>query len=100
MILLSMIDDNETKQFDMVKAILEHIKPYMNLDLYRYEKGEDKKDESIKNVAFEHQSKVGRATGIAQSPKWVRDALKHHFAEIEKRKPKKVVWSDDPSILG
>ena len=54
----------------------------------------------ILNTAFEYQSRIGRATGKAQSPKWVRDALTKHFAELEKRKPKKVVWSQDTSILG
>jgi len=89
---------------DLVKDVLEYLKPYMNLELYKVEKnaekGESASDGMIKNVAFEHQSKVGRATGKAQSPKWVREALARHFAMLKEREPKKVVWSDDPSILG
>ena len=103
LILLSFISDKEVKDVDTVKIILEYMKPYMNLELYKYEKDQEsgaKNDREIVNVAFEYQSKVGRATGRAQSPKWVREALLKHFAQLDARKPKKVVWSQDPSTLG
>lgn len=89
---------------DLVKDVMEYMKPYMNLELYKAEKdsekGDSEPDGMIRNTAFEYQSKVGRATGKAQSPKWVREALAKHFATLEARKPKKVVWSDDPAVLG
>lgn len=100
-ILLSFVNDDEVRKFDVVKSVLEYMKPYMNLELYVREKDIGKDDgKTITNTAFEHQSKVGRATGVAQSPKWVREALAKHFAELKNRQPKKVVWSDDTSILG
>lgn len=96
--------DKEFKDVEIVKNVVEYMKPYMNLELYKYEKDQENgvKEEGgdILNTAFEYQSRIGRATGKAQSPKWVRDALIKHFAELEKRKPKKVVWSQDTSILG
>lgn len=103
LILLSFINDKEAKDFDVVKHVIEYLKPFMNLELYKWEKEQESgKSESdmITNVAFEYQSKVGRATGKAQSPKWMREALSKHFAALDARKPKKVVWSEDPSILG
>jgi len=98
------VSDKEIKDIEIVKSVTEYMKPYMNLDLYKYEKDQENgtREEHgyILNTAFEYQSRIGRATGKAQSPKWVRDALVKHFAELDKRKPKKVVWSQDTSILG
>jgi hypothetical protein len=91
----------------MAKSILEYMKPYMNLELYQYEKESEKTEKTEKtgkyehhNAIFEYQSKVGHATGKAQSPRWFREALAKHFAEIEARKPKKMILSNDPNILG
>jgi hypothetical protein len=102
LMLLSFINEDEAKQFDMVKTVLEYMKPYMNLELYKYEKESQNKtpDGTVVNAVFAYQSKIGHATGKAQSPLWMRKALAQHFAEVEARKPKKVIWSDDPNILG
>ncbi len=101
--LVSIVSTDEEKKFNIVKHVLEYLKPYMNLELYQYEKKQEVAKESeyvINNSAFEYQSKLGRSTGVAQSPKWVRDALEKHFEELETCKPKPVVWSKDSDELG
>jgi hypothetical protein len=96
-----MVSDEETKKFDLMKSVLEYLKPYMNLELYQYEKKQEgSSGNTIVNSAFEYQSKIGRATGVMQSPKWVRDALAAHDAKIKQQEKKMVITSDDPNELG
>lgn len=80
------------------------MKPYMNIELYQLEhedKNESKrKNTVVENALFQYQSKVGRASGKAQSPRWFREALAKHLAEVEARTPKKAYLSDDPNVLG
>lgn len=109
----------------MVKMVLDHMKPYMNIELFQLEHQEKNKEEEgkqhlgaaqqpqvgtgtrepksgtvVENALFQYQSKIGHATGKAQSPLWFREALAKHIAAIEARKPKKMYLSADPNVLG
>jgi hypothetical protein len=90
-ILLSAIDKDLFDKFEIAKGFIDHIKFYINPEIYKAEKGWESPEESgqQQNTLFEEHSRMGRKYGVIHSPKRMKDAISEFYGSQKKETKKK-----------
>lgn len=107
--LLYAVDKDIAEKLDLAKIVLERLEYSINPAIYPVESSTEEPIEGTHvNIAFEQQSKFGRATGKMLSPKPIRKAIDkfYDYMNSGKRKESTVFCNldenpdDDENVLG